>query len=162
MTALVAADVVITTIHARRIEGRKHNKISIAVGDGAKTYPAGGIPISKAAFGCPNNLESIVVYGFGGSGLVADYDYANQKLRLFQSGAHTHPLNLKNAAVADGATTRVNAGTNLLGANTGSDIVVAGGGANGGVQASTAANLGEVATGFALAATSLRAEIIGW
>lgn len=46
---------------------------------------------------------------------------------------HTHNLLLKNAAVADGATTRVNAGTNLLGANTGSDITVTGAGANGGV-----------------------------
>lgn len=53
-------------------------------------------------------------------------------------GTHTHSLLLKNAAVADGATTRVNAGTNLLGANTGSDITVAGGGANGGVVAVTA------------------------
>lgn len=51
---------------------------------------------------------------------------------------HSHILNLKNAAVSDGATTRVNAGTNLLGANTGSDIAVAGGGANGGIAAVTA------------------------
>lgn len=48
-------------------------------------------------------------------------------------GNHTHNLLLKNAAVADGATTRVNAGANLLGANTGSDITVTGAGANGGV-----------------------------
>lgn len=47
---------------------------------------------------------------------------------------HSHSLFLKNAAVADGATARVNAGTNLLGANTGSDITVAGGAAtNGGI-----------------------------
>lgn len=51
---------------------------------------------------------------------------------------HTHALTLKNAAVADGATTRVNAGTNLLGANTGSDITVAGAGANGGIANSSA------------------------
>ncbi len=48
-------------------------------------------------------------------------------------GNHTHDLLLKNAAVADSATTAVNAGTNLLGANTGSDITVAGAGANGGI-----------------------------
>jgi hypothetical protein len=53
-------------------------------------------------------------------------------------GTHTHDLLLKNAAVADGATTRVNAGTNLLGANTGSDITVAGSGANGGIVAASA------------------------
>lgn len=49
-------------------------------------------------------------------------------------GNHSHDLFLKNAAVSDGATTAVNAGTNLLGANTGSDITVAGGAAtNGGI-----------------------------
>lgn len=53
-------------------------------------------------------------------------------------GTHTHDLFLKDAAVADGATTRVNAGTNLLGANTGSDITVAGSGANGGIVAASA------------------------
>lgn len=53
-------------------------------------------------------------------------------------GNHTHTLNLKDAAVADGATTRVNAGTNLLGANTGSDITVAGAGANGGIANASA------------------------
>ncbi len=47
-------------------------------------------------------------------------------------------MNLKNGAVVDGTTTTVNAGTNLLGANTGSDITVAGGGANGGIAAITA------------------------
>lgn len=51
---------------------------------------------------------------------------------------HTHNLTLKNAAVADGATTRVNAGTNLLGANTGSDLTVAGAGANGGIANASA------------------------
>lgn len=51
---------------------------------------------------------------------------------------HTHTLNLKNAAVSDGATTRVNAGTNLLGANTGSDIAIAGAGANGGIANASA------------------------
>lgn len=53
-------------------------------------------------------------------------------------GNHTHNLTLKNAAVSDGATTRVNAGSNLLGANTGSDITITGAGANGGVANASA------------------------
>lgn len=53
-------------------------------------------------------------------------------------GNHTHDTLYKNAAVADGATTRVNVGTNLLGANTGSDITVTGAGANGGVRNASA------------------------
>lgn len=51
---------------------------------------------------------------------------------------HTHNLLLKNAAVADGATTRVNAGANLLGANTGGDLTITGSGANGGIVAASA------------------------
>lgn len=53
-------------------------------------------------------------------------------------GNHAHDLLLKNAAVSDGATTRVNAGANLLGANTGGDLTVTGAGANGGVQNASA------------------------
>lgn len=78
-------------------------------------------------------------------------------------GNHAHSLLLKNAAVADGATTRVNAGTNLLGANTGSDITVAGAGANGGVQnASAGTPAGTVAapvfTGDAASLTGTSAQ----
>jgi len=40
--------------------------------------------------------------------------------------AHTHALHLNDADVLDGAGSRVNAGANLLGANTGADIAVAG------------------------------------
>lgn len=69
---------------------------------------------------------------------------------------HTHSLTLKNAAVADGATTRVNAGTNLLGANTGSDITVAGAGANGGVaNASAGTPAGEISAPAFSAGTSV-------
>lgn len=162
MTALVASDVTVTILKARRNNGFRYNKVSIAFGDGSKTYPAGGIPLNIGAFGCPVVLESLIVFDSVGSGFEAQYDSTNKKLRLFQSGAHSHALLLKNGAVADGATTRVNAGTNLLGANTGSDITVAGGGANGGVQSAAAASLSEFATGGAPAATTLKAEIIGW
>lgn len=46
---------------------------------------------------------------------------------------HTHDILLKNAAVADSAGSRVNAGANLLGANTGGDLTITGAGANGGI-----------------------------
>ncbi len=52
--------------------------------------------------------------------------------------AHTHDILLKNAAVADNASSRVNAGANLLGANTGGDLTVTGGGANGGIVTASA------------------------
>lgn len=68
-----------------------------------------------------------------GSGTISAPTFTGSAL-----GNHTHDTLYKNAAVADGATTRVNVGTNLLGANTGSDITVAGAGANGGVRNASA------------------------
>jgi hypothetical protein len=93
------------------------------------------------------------------------FDYTNTALMAFRANlpAHSHPLTLKNAAVADGATTRVNAGTNLLGANTGGDLTIAGAGANGGVQNSTAVQvpLVEVSNAVDLSAVTARFLIFG-
>jgi hypothetical protein len=81
-------------------------------------------------------------------------------------GTHTHDLLLKNAAVADGATTRVNAGANLLGANTGGDLTVTGGGANGGVVLASAGtpagtNSAPAFTGSAASLTGTLAMLAG-
>lgn len=169
--ANIAASDVSYSIGARDIQkmdnGRKIVNATISFGDGALLYPAGGIPLVKGKLGCPVVVKSFMVEDAGGSGYVFQYDKANEKLMIFQSGAaaaHSHNLLLKDAAVADGATTRVNAGTNLLGANTGADISVAGGGANGGVQsggAVAAAALAEV-TGVAIAAQVLKVTVIGY
>lgn len=76
---------------------------------------------------------STVMTSYTPAGTVAAPTFTGDAL-----ATHSHILNLKNAAVSDGATTRVNAGTNLLGANTGGDLAIAGGGANGGIAAITA------------------------
>lgn len=161
MTVLAASDVTVTILNRRRENARNFFNVQLAFGDGALTYPAGGIPLTKAKLGCPNALESMIVHSKGTSGYGFSYDPVNEKLVMSQSPAHSHVLNLKNAAVADGATTRVNAGTNLLGAGTGSDIAIAGGGANGGIANSVAAP-GSEPTGVAIAAQMVRVEIIGW
>lgn len=163
MADLASTDVTYTITKIKKLEdGRKIVQATLAFGDGALTYPTGGVPLLKGKLGLPTSVESFVVEDRGTSGFAFSYDKTNEKLRAFQGAAHTHPLNLKNAAVADGATTRVNAGTNLLGANTGSDIVVAGGGANGGVQANTAAGQSELTSSFAPAAQTLKVTAIGW
>lgn len=161
MADIAATDVTVTILNRRRIEGRNHFNVQLAFGDGALTYPAGGVPITKAKFGCPNIIESLRIYDKGTSGYEFAYDRANEKIVLIQSPSHTHNLLLKNAAVADGATTRVNAGANLLGANTGGDLTVTGGGANGGVVASTAAAGSQPST-VAIAAQTIKCEVIGW
>lgn len=160
MANIAASDISVVILNERRINGRSYFNCQLSFGDGVLTYPAGGVPINKAKLGCPVQIESMTIYDKGTSGYEWSYDRANEKLVAIQSPAHSHALLLKNAAVADGATTRVNAGTNLLGANTGSDITVAGGGANGGVQASSAA-AGSQPSAVAIAAQVLRVEVVG-
>lgn len=165
MADIASGDVTYTIIKKRNVNSRKHNLVRMAFGDGALTYPANGIPVAKGKLGCPNTIQSMVVVDQGTSGYKFQYDQSAEKLILMQAPAqtHSHDISLKNAAVADGATTRVNAGTNLLGANTGGDLTIAGGGANGGVNSKTlaAAALTE-ASAVAIAAQTIEVEVIGW
>lgn len=162
MANLSAGSVTYTMKNIRRLGNSKvSNRVQLAFGDGSLTYPAGGIPITIGKLGCPNVVESLVVYDQGTSGYKYQYDTANSKLVMIYGGSHTHNILLKNAAVADGATARVNAGANLLGANTGSDLTVTGGGANGGIVAAVAGAGGEPSA-VAIAAQSIIVEVIGW
>lgn len=97
-------------------------------------------------------------------GYVPEYIRSTKKIIVRLRGSHTHALHFNNADVADGASARVNVGTNLMGANTGTDVAVAGvqdtTGA-GGVVASAAEVLGEVANAVDLSAISFRFEASG-
>lgn len=165
MADIASTDITVTILNKRRVEGRTFAVCRLQFGDGALTYGSGGIPLPSGKFGCPNSLESVRVIDSGTTGYSWSWDRTNNKLRAFQSAIHTHALHLNNADVADGATTRVNAGTNLLGANTGSDIAVAGvagtTGAGGIVQAAGAV-LTEFPSSTALAAQDLKIETVGW
>jgi hypothetical protein len=161
MANIAASDVTVTLLEQRKSANRHLNNVQLNFGDGSLTYGAGGVPLDIGKLGCPNIVESLTVYDKGTSGYSWSYDATNKKLVAFQSPAHSHNLLLKNAAVADGATTRVNAGANLLGANTGADLTIAGGGANGGVQLSTALAGSQPST-IAIAAQVLKCEVMGW
>ena len=167
MTALVAGDVTVT-IERREIVGKlRRNRVKIQFGDSSLTIPSGGVPMPAAsAFGMKQRLDYLTVYDSNdASGIMWKYDATNNKLRAWVAPAqtHTHNLLLKNAAVADSAGARVNAGANLLGANTGGDLTVTGGGANGGVVSTTlgaAASTEDVSS--AIAAQVFFAEAVGW
>ncbi len=120
---------------------------SQAIG-GSGTVGTPGVPVASTitVVGDPNqtiansniasNAGAIIIVQFSAlsvSGTIGALTFTGSAL-----GNHTHTLNLANAAVSDGATTRVNAGTNLLGANTGSNIAIAGGGTNGGIANASA------------------------
>lgn len=166
MANFVAADVTYSSLKIKKLDdGRKIVQATLAFGDGAKTYAAGGIPLSIGKLGCPTVIDSFAFDDAGIGGYVPQYDKVNKKLVLLQAPAqtHVHDILLKNAAVADGATTRVNAGANLLGANTGGDLTVTGGGANGGVVSKTLAAAALVEpSSVAIAAQTIKVTVIGF
>lgn len=65
-------------------EGYK-NELTIAFGDGALTYAAGGVPLTAALMGCPSGLRDFFITdGASATGLVWKYDKANNKLRGYE------------------------------------------------------------------------------
>lgn len=142
----------------------KHNVVmyDIAIG----TYATGGVSVSPAKVGLKSIRGAQIIGGnAAAAGYVVRWDTTNKKLVAGRGAgvAHTHDLLLKNAAVADAAGTRVNAGANLLGANTGGDLTVTGGGANGGIVSATpaAAAFAEVSNGVDLTSVTVRVLFIG-
>ena len=145
MADLAIGDVTVV-VQDRVREDRKHRVLAkITFGDGALTYPSGGVPVpTYEKFGMYRTLDYLIISdGNDASGYTWKYDKENKKLRAWQSAGftpagtnsaptftgsalavHGHTLHLNNADVLDGTTTTVNAGTDLLGANTGSDIAV--------------------------------------
>lgn len=146
-------------------QSRKSVIASIAFGDSALTYPSGGVALLKAKLGLPNSIQSLKIFDKGTSGYEFSYDSANEKLRMFQSATHTHSLFLNQADVVDGAGTRVNAATNLIGANSGSDISIAGVAdttGHGGVVNVAAGAMSELGTSVAPTALTIYVEATGY
>lgn len=63
-------------------DGRNIVHATLTLGDGASTYPAGGIPLSGALLGCPRQVDSITVEDSATTNLVK-YDKVNKKLRIY-------------------------------------------------------------------------------
>jgi hypothetical protein len=168
MTALAATDVTYTKIDGKIISGSgyRRNVFDIAFGNSTLTYPTGGVPLTKAKLGMPTVIKTFsLMEPDAGNGFAYKYDESTASVRIYQTAIHTHALHLNNADVADGAGARVNAGTNLLGSNTGADIAIAGvvntAGAGGIVQAAAGTQT-EATTSDAPAATTLRVVVEGY
>lgn len=85
----IAAGNVTYTVEHQNIVGQKRlrqNRVKIAFGDGALTYPAGGVPLTKTSLGLPAGVvESFkFIDGASGNGYVWKYDLANAKLTGWQ------------------------------------------------------------------------------
>lgn len=151
MADIASANVTYTLVNQRKLNGspsRKLNRVRLAFGDGALTYPAGGIPLSIAKLGCPTDVESVSVVDKGTSGYEFKYDQSAKKLVMFQAPAH-------GLLVVGGQTHDATLGLNssVLGKNTATNATVS--------NAVIAAALSQPSA-VAIAAQEIEIEVIGW
>lgn len=163
MANIVAADVTYTLIKKRVYRSRKHNLIKLVFGDGALTYPAGGIPLSKGNLGCPNDVESLSIVDQGTSGYKFSYDRTNNKLVVTQNAAHAHNLLIKGGQAAASTAATAYYATDIFGKEAATDKTILGvdSATKGGVIASTSLANSE-ASAVAIAAQTIYVEVIGW
>lgn len=168
MANIAATDITLTLLTQRRSEdGRRVNVFTMAFGDGVLTYPAGGVPITKAKLGCPNVIEQLTVFDKGTSGYAWTYDRANEKLVAIQAPAQTHAhdlLVLGGGTIVADSTIGADASTQLVKvAATNVTFAKADVAIKGGVQSETlAAAPGAQPSTVAIAAQSLKVEVVGW
>jgi hypothetical protein len=114
MAAIAASDLTYTLL-SRDIDGgkgKRRNLLDVTFGDGALTYPAGGVPLTKGNLGCPNSLEEVeLVNPASSNGFVYKYDATNEKLRIYQgdndNAADAPLIELLGAATPAAATLRL-------------------------------------------------------
>lgn len=91
MADLTSANVTITVQNQRYFHGtvaQKRHQVKIEFGDGALTYPTGGVPMpAKDKFGMVHALEFLsLIDDNDATGIVWKYDKENNKLRGFIQG----------------------------------------------------------------------------
>src|SRR5262245_53345242 len=105
MPALASTDVTYTQESAVYERGRGYRRtFKLAFGDGAKTYPSGGIPVDVQKLACPNALFSCSLFDEGQGGIAWTFDSSNKKLRGYYSGGGgTEPATPAAPIVSSGA-----------------------------------------------------------
>lgn len=167
MADIAAANVTYTVTKQRKEEsGNKINSVTIAFGNGALTYPANGIPLTKASMGCPNAIVAgHLVQSNSADGIIYKYDQVNNKIRMYRSPTHTHDLFVATGGV-DTTGSSVQAITGEFSISNAA-VTIAGipaaSGAAGGVVNVASGDLIELVSGTtAVAAATLYMEVIGW
>ena len=165
MANIAAGDVTYTLVKARVGDGSlKKNLVRLAFGDGALTYPAGGIPITIGNLGCPVDVQSMVVVDKGTSGYSFMYDQSAAKLVMFQAPAQTHTHDVKViASITEDAAVGLQG--QIFGKNTATNATIVGANSatNGGVVSATlaAAAMAEPSA-VAIAAQTIEVEVVGY
>jgi len=164
MAALTASDVTATILDrdaTRR--GRRVNLVQLVFGDGAKTYPATGVPLpAKEKLGMVQQVLRLFIVEKPVNGYDYFYDKIHHSIRIQQSASHTHDLLVKGGITAD-EDLGVLASGPTLGKLAATDRTIAGASVStqGGVVSLAAAPLVEVTTAHAPASTTLVVEVKG-
>jgi hypothetical protein len=88
MTDFVAGDVTVTVNDRKLLGKQRRNRVTVAFGDGALNYPAGGIPLPTfASWGMVRNIDFVTFFDENdAAGIVWKYDRTNHKLRGYIGG----------------------------------------------------------------------------
>lgn len=169
MTDLAVSDITVT-IERRTIAGKtRRNRVKLVFGDGALTYPSGGIPMPVAGnLGMKRNVDFLTVFDENdASGIVWKYDAANHKLRGYVMTNHAHVFQ-----IASGAPAATGSGAAGISAVTGSSDVTLRVAQGSGVTLNTGSPVGSGAGGtlltelaaasYAPAAQTIYVEAVGW
>ena len=171
MAQLAASDVTYTLVEGSRISNPANPMTSalfnITFGDGTATYTSGGIPLTKAKLGCPENLsEFYILNPSNGDGYLYKYNHTANTVQIYQAPAQSHVHQL---IMAGGVTTTADFlyhSSGAFGKAAATNVTIAGTSptTQGGVVSATlaAAGLAEIATSAAIAATTLRVRAVGW
>ena len=96
----------------RKEAGMRKRVFLVSFGDGALTYPSGGVPLEKAKLGVPNE---IVDFNLGdhssGDGFLYKFDVINEKIRIYQ-GDNNNASDSPLIELVDGVATP--AATNII------------------------------------------------
>lgn len=100
MPALAATDVTVTIEDKQRVARKKRHRVKLTFGDGALTYPAGGVPMPAfGKFGMYRNLDYLILTDHNDAeGIIWKYDQDNKKLRGYAQGV---TVGAAGAAVLD-------------------------------------------------------------
>lgn len=154
MPALASSDVTVTVTERRQGNRKRYSRCTVAFGDGAKTYPSGGVPLpAHGAFGLQRTLDYLtLIDGGSASGLTWKYDATNKKLRAYRSAGFTATVPVTGGG----------AGADAITADSGALKKAAAGNYNVNANAVAAASLVELTTSDAPAAQSFVVEAQGW
>lgn len=84
MTAIAASDVTVTINRKEDRNGMKRNYCTVAVGDGALTYPSAGIPLAKGKLGMARSIDNVSFAESNTLDYVTEYDLSAETIRLGQ------------------------------------------------------------------------------